>query len=373
MGRADVRVVDLQEIGDEIRQQFAEERRFRNAMLKVPRLVRETNPKRQREMVAADISELTDAEVVRVYDIAESGRLELAPGQDGLSIPSDSQEMELELLARAAAEGKSLVSSHPLLDSDLAELAARCSAQGLVIQVLPISVAGETHGAFAAHWITRERPGERQRITFYSYFGLAQSVLASTRDLALLERRLAELHQHAYFDKLTGLPSGLALDEQLRGHRDTNTISVLSLDFDGMREANSAFGYKKGGDVLINAVGTALGDMTNDPEFAARQHRGGDEFAIILPGADAGAAARRAEQIEYQLDELPVPETHRYVYKGASVGHATRLPGEEPGQTLGRAIEAMTERKRARRVARADTPSFDRWAERLFRRGPEAP
>lgn len=357
IGRADVRDVDLREIGTEIQQQFAEERRFRNAMFKVPRLVRETRPARQREMVAADISELMDADVVRVYDVTESGELTLVPGQNDVGIPTDAQEMELALLGRAATAGKSLLSSRPLLDDDLAELAARCSSGGHVVEVLPIGTAGECHGAFAAHWITKRRPGERHRITFYSYFWHAQSVLASTRELARLERRLVELHQHAYFDKLTGLPSGLALDEQLRAHQETGTLSVLSLDFDGMRDANSAFGYEKGGDVLINAVGRALGEMTQESEFSARQHRGGDEFAVILPGADADTAALRAEQIERQLDELQVPESHRHVYKGASVGHATRQAGEEPGQTLGRAIDAMTERKQMRRSARTQPPA----------------
>jgi diguanylate cyclase (GGDEF)-like protein len=280
--------------------------------------------------------------------------LELVVGQDSLSIPVEAQEMERELLARAAEGGRSLLSSHPRLDEDLAELAGRCSARGLVTQVLPISVAGEVHVAFGAHWITKKRPGEQRRISFYSYFGLAQSVLATTQEMDRLERRLAELHQHAYVDQLTGLPGGLALDEHLRGHHDTRALSFLSLDFDGMREANSAFGYEEGGDVLISAVGRALDDMTQDPEFTARQHRGGDEFAVILPGADVRAAAHRAAQIERQLDELAVPESFRHVYRGASVGHATRLPGEEPVQTLGRAIDAMTERKQIRRSARTE-------------------
>jgi diguanylate cyclase (GGDEF)-like protein len=358
LGRADVPNVDgFREVVDEIQLQLDEERWLRNAMFKVPRLVREGNPARQREIVAADIAELMDAETVRIYEVAESGKLELAAGQDSFSIPADAQQMERELLARAVPAGKSLLSSHPHLDGELAELAARCAAQGLVTEVMPISIDGGTHGAFGAHWLTKQRPGETRRITFYSYFWLAKSVLASTRELERLDRRLAELHHHAYVDQLTGLPSGLALDEQLRGHNDTVTLSVVSLDFDGMREANSAFGYEQGGDVLIRAVGHALGDMTQDPEFPARQHRGGDEFAVILPGADAGDAAQRAAQIERQLDELPVPRSHLHVYKGASVGHATRQPGEEPGQTLGRAIESMTERKRARRIARTEQPT----------------
>ena len=349
--------MDYRDIVAPVREGFQEERRLRNALLKVPRLLRERNPESQREIVARDIAELMDPDVIRVFKVTPSGRLQLVPRGDEVVVPPSAAKMEQKLLERAAVRGMSLLSSHPQLDEGLADLAKQCADEGLIVQVLPVSARGVIYGAFVAHWITKERPEEERRMTFYSYFGLAQAVLASTSALANLELRLAELHQHAYFDKLTGLPSGLALDEQLRHHQETTPLSVLSLDFDGMREANSAFGYTNGGDVLIQVVGRALDDMTQAPEFAARQHSGGDEFAVILPGVDASVAAKRAEQIERQLDTLVVPDTHRHICRGASVGHASRLPGEEPGQTLGRAIEAMTERKRVRRAAQAKPPA----------------
>jgi hypothetical protein len=61
----------------------------------------------------------------------------------------------------------------------------------------------------------------------------------------------------------------------------------------------------------------------------------------------------RAAEVEHRLDNLAVPGTHRDVYHGASVGHAQRLDGETAGQTLGRAIEAMRERKLDRKAALA--------------------
>ena len=150
---------------------------------------------------------------------------------------------------------------------------------------------------------------------------------------------------------MTGLPNQAGLDRELQRHDDTHPLGILVADFDGMREANSAFdnNYELGGDVLIRAVAAELGRFTDNDEFAARLHTRGDEFCLLLPGADSTATAQRAQELEGALEGLQVPATHRHVYKGASVGHASRQRDERPGQTLGRASEAMHARKQQRR------------------------
>ena len=52
---------------------------------------------------------------------------------------------------------------------------------------------------------------------------------------------------------------------------------------------------------------------------------------------------------EAGLDALAVPDTHRDLCHGASVGHASRQAQETPGQVLGRAIDRMRERKLVRK------------------------
>jgi diguanylate cyclase (GGDEF)-like protein len=139
---------------------------------------------------------------------------------------------------------------------------------------------------------------------------------------------------------------GLALTEELRSHQQTMPFSVLALDFDGIREANAAFeSYEQGGDVLIRAVGKALPRIVHTGEFPARLYTAGDEFAVVLPGAEQNVAQRRAAEIEAALDLLDVPTSHRRVYHGASVGFATRQPGETTDQVLDRSIRAMRRRK----------------------------
>jgi diguanylate cyclase (GGDEF)-like protein len=205
--------------------------------------------------------------------------------------------------------------------------------------------------------------GELVNVLYLAAFALiawaawAPSHAAPTGSASAGERaiddELAELRERAYRDRLTGLPNGLALEEELSAHEDTMPFSVLALDFDGMREANMLFkSYRTGGDVLIEAVGRALGNLVTENEFAARQHTAGDEFAVLIPGADGEAAARRADEIEASLDMLDVPPAYQRVYRGASIGHAARRPGETPGQVLGRAVAAMHARKAVRRPRR---------------------
>jgi diguanylate cyclase (GGDEF)-like protein len=311
-------------------------------------VLREEDPARQRALIASHLLELLDATVVRAYDIDDEGGPFLANSGE-VAIPGLAERMEAELIPRAIRDGRSLISTHPGLDPALAELAERCRVGQMTTHVLIVRAYGQTHGAFAVHWIGRERPLWVRRVGVYYYWDSVGFAVAASRERARVEAELAQLRRRAFWDDLTGLPNAQALERELHRHDQTHPFSVLVLDFDGMREANSAFGYKAGGDVLIQAVGSALAKLSQPGEFAARMYTAGDEFALLLPRADAIRAATRAAEIELALDELDVPPTHRAVYRGASVGHATRSGGETSGQTLGHAIEAMRRKKDERR------------------------
>jgi diguanylate cyclase (GGDEF)-like protein len=319
-------------------------------------VLRERDWLRQRQLIAASITELLDSSVVHAYDLDPDGVLRPAPGAEAShTLPWAAQLMEAELLPRAVAAGRSLLSAHPLLDPQLRWLADCCRREEIVTHVLLVRAYRETHGAFVVHWIGRERPSYESRAGFYAYWDEIGLAVAATRERTRIRAELADLRESAFRDEMTGLPNGRALDAELGGHEQTMPFSVLSLDFDGMREANTAFkSYALGGDVLIKQVGRKLGELARDHEYAARQHDNGDEFALLLPGADERAAALRAREIEAQLDALRFADpAYQRVYHGASVGHATRRRDETPGQALGRATVAMHHRKAERRAMRS--------------------
>ena len=120
-----------------------------------------------------------------------------------------------------------------------------------------------------------------------------------------LSRQRAGLEALAASDPLTGLGNYRAFQEQLaaavaNGARGT----VIVLDLDHFKALNDTFGHAEG-DRVLQAAATALARTVGDSGFVARV--GGEEFAILLPGADAQAAAAVAEHCRGALARLAMP------------------------------------------------------------------
>lgn len=291
-----------------------------------------------------DTSRWLGASAVRAFRIDADGTPTLTATTGATTIPFDAMQMERALGTRALERGRSLISNHPGVDADLEDLAAELGKSDSVVHILHVRAHQETHGLVAVHWLSTPRPGFEKRAGFYHYWdnaGLAIAI-AAERDA---------LHRTAFVDALTGLPNQRALEAELERRAATHPLGVLVLDFDGMRAANAAFenDYGRGGDVLIVAVARALQAFAGGADLPARMHTRGDEFCLIMPGTDEAATARRCDELQELLDGLAVPESHRHVYRGASVGGATRLAEEPVAETLARASRAMHERKRATR------------------------
>jgi diguanylate cyclase (GGDEF)-like protein len=300
-----------------------------------------------------EVSQWLEASAVQAFRFDRDGLPDLVAATGTDPVPQAAFEMEQALMLRAIADGRSLISNHPGLAPELCDLGARLATNDSVVHVLLLRAHQETHAALGVHWLGVARPGYEKRSSFYSYLENAAMAVAMVEERARREHELNALYSTAYFDALTGLPNQRSLDRQLDHHAATFPLGILVLDFDGMRAANAAFhnDYAKGGDVLIRAVASELERSIGPGEFAARMHTAGDEFCVLLPGADDQTARQRASDLETILDGLEVPHTHTHVYRGASVGAATRLPDETPGQTLGRASVKMHERKRNRSSA----------------------
>ena len=115
-----------------------------------------------------------------------------------------------------------------------------------------------------------------------------------------LQKEGDEARQLARVDALTGLGNRRAFDESLdaelaRSRRGGTPLSLIVADLNGFKEINDRHGHVAGDECLRQAA-SALREAVRRPDHCFRW--GGDEFSVVLTGADAGVA--RALSIRLQ-------------------------------------------------------------------------
>jgi diguanylate cyclase (GGDEF)-like protein/excisionase family DNA binding protein len=130
----------------------------------------------------------------------------------------------------------------------------------------------------------------------------------------------AEVHQtteqRARTDGLTGLLNHATFRERLatsvgRGER----FSLVMMDLDDFKIVNDALGHQAG-DRLLTEIAAAIVSAGRDSDQVFRY--GGDEFTMLLAGADATAAVAVAERVRSAVHAVGAPGT-RWARDGLTV------------------------------------------------------
>jgi diguanylate cyclase (GGDEF)-like protein len=186
-----------------------------------------------------------------------------------------------------------------------------CAPVPGVSTCVPLTVGGEVIGSVLLSRPARYSEAEEQRIR--DSVGLAAPVLANLRNLAVAEIRAAT-------DGLTGLPNKRAVTDALKrtfaqALMTKAPLALLLLDLDHFKQINDQRGHPVGDQVLAN-VGATLRSALRSRDFAGRN--GGEEFAVLLPDTEVGAALEIAERIRAAIAEITLPGSD--VQVTASVG-----------------------------------------------------
>jgi len=154
-------------------------------------------------------------------------------------------------------------------------------------------------------------------------------------------------------DSLTGVLNRRYLDRRLadevkRAQRGGGQLSVLIVDLDLFKSVNDRYGHLEG-DRLLQAVARTIGASVRDIDVVTRF--GGEEFAVILPGASENDAYVVAERIRRAIEVMDYTSmTHGYIPITLSGGIAALNSAiHTPAQLIGVADRRLLEAKRTGR------------------------
>ncbi|MBB2748790.1 UNVERIFIED_ORG: diguanylate cyclase (GGDEF)-like protein [Microbispora rosea subsp. rosea] len=164
--------------------------------------------------------------------------------------------------------------------------------------------------------------------------------------VVLLQRSLlhAQLQAAARTDPKTGLLNAAAWQREadteiVRAQRTGDALALVLVDIDHFKKVNDTYGHLVGDQVLAQVAATL---RTQLREYDVVGRFGGEEFVVLLPGADAHEARRVAERLRTRVGRMVVPAEQATVTVTVSAGVAImNVHGEDLIELLAAADLAL--------------------------------
>jgi diguanylate cyclase (GGDEF)-like protein len=138
-------------------------------------------------------------------------------------------------------------------------------------------------------------------------------------DITEARERIENLAQN---DSLTGLYNQRMFNEvwqreHAKCERDRSAYALLMVDIDKLAEINDAFGHEAGNSALT-LVAQSLQRSIRATDHAARF--GGDEFAVLLPGASPEVAEAVVKRVRHNVYKTTLDVRSRMIRCSVSIG-----------------------------------------------------
>ena len=178
-------------------------------------------------------------------------------------------------------------------------------------------------------------------------------IYAGHAAIALWNARLVEqLELHAAEDSLTGLANRRAFDmacaaELDRVARHGETAGLVLFDLDHFKQINDTYGHPFG-DQMLEAVAGVLRSMVRSHDTVARI--GGEEFALLLPGATLDEAHEIAERARERVGTIGLPDGALSCSAGVAVAEGAQTRSSDLFAEADRALYAAKRAGRGRTI-----------------------
>ncbi len=170
-------------------------------------------------------------------------------------------------------------------------------------------------------------------VALFTVFPVA-ALLEERKELqGSLQQSEARYRELANADGLTGLPNRRSFDDRLEQewHRALlrrHSLAVLLIDVDLFKSYNDLCGHMEGDDCLRRIAKAVSDALPRSSDMVSRF--GGEEFAVILPEMEAGAALDVAETIRTAVAALQVPHAGNPLgIQTISIGVAAIVPEQK--------------------------------------------
>jgi diguanylate cyclase (GGDEF)-like protein len=282
---------------------------------------------------------------------AERGRVReaLARLGEALAATHDAREL-LRIVAATAVEATSARGSR-IVSADGSVIVSGDPVGDGERLILPLTASGERFGTLE---LVGDSFSKEERMNAASLAAHAVVALENARLHGMVERQ-------ALVDGLTGLANRRAASDALhaeaaRAERLETPLAVVLADLDEFKEVNDVHGHAVGDEVL-RVVAQVLRETLRESDVAGRW--GGEEFLLLLPGADEEGAAQLAERVRVALAARSIPNVPG-LRVTASFGVAEYAGETNTEELLEAADGALYRAKRAGkdRVERAARAAF---------------
>src|SRR5579859_5389495 len=180
---------------------------------------------------------------------------------------------------------------------------------------------------------------------------LLVAYLTTTLSADITEAR-ERIENLAQTDTLTGLYNVRMFNEMWQREHEAcehngGTYALLMIDMDKLKEINDVFGHEAGNSALL-LVAECVQRSIRQTDHAARF--GGDEFAVLLPGASAEVAEAVVKRVRHNVYKTTLDVRSRMIRCSVSIG-VVNYPrdGRDMRDLLSTADRAMYRDKELRR------------------------
>ena len=184
--------------------------------------------------------------------------------------------------------------------------------------------------------VVRNEQGEVEALIGFM-FDISERKKTEEKLLALQK----ELEALSFKDGLTNIANRRRFDASLELEWDSairlrQPLSILLFDIDFFKQYNDLYGHVQGDRCLVDIAQTLSLALDGPRDLVARF--GGEEFIVLLPGADASVALKVAERCQRLIQKQAIVHAHSPHDQRVtvSVGVGTVIPDEhiKPSQFL---------------------------------------